>query len=278
MVRTYMSRAVKWRQNRCYSVAAYIVSILITFHLSLLTSTAQVGEHRSEFAVGVNGGYAMGTVGFQPKVPQKMHGGMTIGATFRYTSEKYFSSICAIVGEVNFTRMGWKESILTMEDQPVINYGTGLAEEYQRHVNYVQVPVFARMGWGRERRGLQVFVQAGPQLGFYLNESTESNFELGDPNLDDRTSLISSSLEHASNMYFMPVEKKFDYGIAGGLGVEFSHKKLGHFIVEGRYYYGLANVYGNTKRDYFSISNYSTIYIKMSYLMDISKTRNNKIK
>ena len=256
-------------------------SVLIIFlisHFPFLTSTAQVGEHRSEFAAGINGGYAMSTVGFQPKVPQDMHGGMTIGATLRYTSEKYFNSICAIVGEVNYTRMGWKESILTLEDQPVINGETGLAEEYQRHINYVQVPIFARLGWGRERRGLQAFVQAGPQLGFYLSESTEGNFDLNSPNLTDRTSLISSNLENASNMYFMPVENKFDYGIAVGLGFEFSHNKLGHFIVEGRYYYGLGNVYGNTKRDYFSISNYSTIYIKMSYLMDIAKTKNNKIK
>lgn len=255
------------------------VIISVIFPLSFNTSAlAQVGDHRSEFAVGINGGYAMSTVGFQSKVPQDMHGGMTAGVTLRYTSEKYFSTICAIVGEVNYTQMGWKESILTLEDQPVINYQTGLAEEYQRDISYVQVPIFARLGWGRERRGLQAFLQAGPQLGFYLNEKTKANFDLSDPNLEDRTSLVSSSLENASNMYFMPVENKFDYGIAVGLGVEFSHTKVGHFIVEGRYYYGLGNIYGSTKRDYFSISNFSTIYIKMSYLMDISRTKNNKVK
>jgi len=239
---------------------------------------AQVGDHRSEFAVGVNGGYVMSTVGFLPKVPQNMHGGMTIGMTLRYTSEKYFKSICAIVGEVNYTQMGWKESILTLDDEPVINYQTGLPEEYQRNINYIQVPIFARLGWGRERRGLQAFLQAGPQFGFCLGENTEANFDLNNPNLSDRTSLESSSVEDASNMYFMPVEKKFDYGIAVGIGAEFSHTKVGHFLVEGRYYYGLGNIYGSTKRDYFSISNYSTFYVKMSYLFDISKTKNTKIK
>ena len=76
----------------------------------------------------------------------------------------------------------------------------------------------------------------------------------------------------------MPLENTVDHGIAVGLGAEFSHTKVGHFLVEGRFYYGLGNVYGSTKRDYFSISNYSTIYIKMSYLFDISKTKNTKIK
>ena len=250
----------------------------IIYHLSSTHAVAQVGEHRDEFAVGVNGGYAMSTVGFKPEVPQNMHGGMTAGVTLRYTSEKYFNSICAIVGEVNYTQMGWKERILTIEDQPVINSETGLAEDYRRNIDYLQIPIFARLGWGRERRGLQAFVQAGPQLGFCIRESTEANFDLEHPNVESRTSLVSSNVENASNMYFMPVEKKFDYGIAFGLGVEFSHTKVGHFIIEGRYYYGLGNIYGSSKRDYFAISNHSTIYVKMSYLIDLSRTKNSKIK
>ena len=255
-----------------------LLIILITCHLSLITCMAQVGDHRSEFAVGVNGGYVMSTVGFLPKVPQDMHKGMTGGVTLRYTSEKYFNSICAIVAEVNYAQMGWKERILTLQDEPVINQETGQAEEYQRHLDYIQIPIFARLGWGRERRGLQAYVQAGPQIGFCIKESTEANFDLHNPNTWARTSLVSSSLENASNMYFMPVEKKFDYGIAVGVGAEFSHTKVGHFLLEGRYYYGLGNIYGSTKRDYFSISNYSTFYVKMSYLFDISKTKNTKIK
>ncbi len=254
------------------------LALLTALSLSLLTSTAQVGDHRSEFAVGVNGGYVMSSVGFLPKVPQDQHGGITFGATMRYTSEKYFSSVCAIVAEVNYAQMGWKESILTIEDEPVINEQTGLPEEYQRDINYIQIPVFARLGWGRERRGLQVYFQAGPQLGFYLKESTKANFDLNNPNTYQRTSLVSSSLTNASKMYFMPVENKLDYGIAAALGLEFSHSKVGHFLVEGRYYYGLGNIYGSTKRDYFAISNYAGIYIKMSYLIDINKSKNDKIK
>jgi len=253
--------------------------IFIIFHFSFITDAkAQVGDHRSEFAVGVNGGIVMSRIGFLPEVPQDMHKGKTGGISLRYTSEKYFSSICAIVAEVNYAQMGWKERILTLQDEPVINQETGLAEEYQRNLDYIQIPIFARLGWGRERRGLQGYVQAGPQLGFCIKESTEANFDLHNPNTLARTSLVSSSLKNASNMYFMPVEKKFDYGIAVGLGLEFSHTKVGHFLLEGRYYYGLGNIYGSTKRDYFSISNYGAIYVKMSYLMDISKSNNSKIK
>lgn len=239
--------------------------------MSATTVKAQIGEHRDEFAVGVSGGYIMSSINFQPEVTQRQLGGMIGGVTFRYTTEKYFSSVCAIVGEVNYAQIGWKQKILDLQDQPVINSVTGMAEEYQRRINYIQVPILARLGWGRERNGVQFFFQAGPQIGFFLNEKTEANYDLSQRNLSDRTSKVV-------NQETMPVENKFDYGITGGIGLEYSHPVIGHFMVEARYYYGLGNIYGNTKRDYFGRSNFSNIVIKASYLFDIAKTKNNKIK
>ena len=263
-----------WRQL----VAAVALTVVA------LPASAQVGEHRSELAVGVNGGYVMSNMGFVPKIPQGMHTGLTGGLSFRYTSEKYFSSICAIVGEENYAQIGWKEDILTPQDEPVINEATGLPEEYQCNINYIQVPVFARLGWGRERKGFQAFFQVGPQIGYYLSESSKANFDVDQPNLADRTSIVSSNyvrddgVKVGSGIYHMPVENKVDYGIVGGLGLEFSHPKVGHFLLEGRYYYGLGNIYGDSKRDYFGRSNYSNIVVKLSYLFDILKTNNPKIK
>ena len=66
--------------------------------------------------------------------------------------------------------------------------------------------------------------------------------------------------------------------MAGGLGLEFSNRHLGHFLLEGRYYYGLGNIYGNTKRDYFGRSNFSNIVVKFTYLFDIIRTKDTKIK
>lgn len=245
---------------------------------------AQVGEHRDELAVGLGGGYALSNVGFTPRVPQGLHGGMTGGLTIRYTSEKYFNSICAIVGEVNYTQAGWKESILTTDDEPVINSATGVAEAYQRTLNYIQVPVFARLGWGRERRGMQFFFQAGPQFGLYLSESDKANFDLDNPNIYERTSIVSSAyvnddgIQVGSGMYHKPVEHKFDYGITAGIGLEYSNPSIGHFIIDGRYYYGLADIYGNSKRDFFARSNVGNIIIKLTYMRDIRKSINPNIK
>ena len=241
-----------------------------------MSAAAQIGEYRNELAMGASAGVSMSSVGYVPKVPQGQQLGKIIGFTIRYTGEKYVNSICAVVAEVNFAQMGWKERIWDKDDQLVINQKTGVAEQYSRIVNYIQVPFFARLGWGRERRGFQGFFQAGPQLGYYLSEKTEANFDLDNPNIVDRVSLISRP--DYSNMYHMPVENKFDYGIAAGAGIEFSSRHVGHFMLEGRYYYGLGNIYGNSKRDYFAKSNYQGIVIKATYLFDIHKSNNPKIK
>lgn len=235
------------------------------------TAKAQVGEYRSELAFGAGGGIVMSTVGFMPEVPQQQHKGFIGGLAVRYTSEKYFSSICAVVAELNYAQVGWKEELLTPQDEPVINTVTGLPEEYQRNINYLQIPVFARLGWGRERKGLQAFVQAGPQVGIYLSENTKSNFSFDSRNKEKRTSPVVAQDT-------MAVERKFDYGIAAGVGVEYSHPRLGHLILEGRYYYGLGDIYGNSKRDYFGRSNLGTIVLKLTYLFDIARTNNPKIK
>ncbi len=247
---------------------------LFILSLSLLCTLAvkaQIGEYRNEFSIGVGGGYVMNSIGFLPEVPQSMHEGLVGGIAFRYTCEKYFSSICALSAEMNFAQLGWKESILNRDDAPVINAVTGLPEEYERTINYLQIPVFARLGWGRERKGFQFFFQAGPQVGVLLGESTRMNFEMNQRNAAERVSQVCAQDT-------MAVQRKFDYGIAAGLGLEYSHPSLGHFMIEGRYYYGLGDIFANSKRDYFGRSNNSTIYVKLTYLFDFKKTNNPKIK
>lgn len=233
---------------------------------SVMPSFAQIGDHRSDLYIGFGGGYIMSSVGFTPKVTQGTHGGMTFGLSMRYTCEKYFNTICSISAELNYARIGWKESILTTDDQPVINPLTGQAEAYQRDLNYIQLPVFAHLAWGREHKGMQFFFKAGPQFGFLLGESTKSNFNFADRNTADRSNQTCAQDT-------MSVENKFDYGIAAGLGIEYSIPRVGHFLLEGRYYYGLGNIYGDSKRDYFAKSNHSNIVVKLTYLFDLTHSR-----
>ena len=248
--------------------------LFLIAHFSFLISYPQVGEYRTDLAIGVNGGYMMSSVGFVPEVPQKQLGGMTGGLTIRYTCEKYFQSICAIVAEVNIAQTGWKENIMDIDNQPVYyvdDEARANPLSYERKMTYLQIPLMARLGWGRERKGLQGFFQVGPQMGLFMSESTSTNVVKGKPTQTERSSKVVAQDS-------MAVERKFDYGIAIGAGIEFSHPKAGHFIVEGRYYYGLGDIYKNSKSDYFGRSNFGQIVIKATYLFDLVRTKNDKIK
>ena len=268
MMAIYNKVSVKWHVR-----VRWLLSICLMALLPLVAS-AQVGEYRTDFAVGVNGGYVMNKISFVPDVPQKYMGGLTGGLTLRYTCEKYFKSICGVTAEVNFAQLGWKEEILDINDNPI--YYVDDTEKtnplfYERRITYVQIPLLARMGWGRERKGIQAFFQIGPQIGLFLSESTNTNILDGHGTQSYRSSLIVEQEK-------MPVENKLDYGIAGGAGVEFSNPKIGHILLEGRYYFGLGNIFGNTKQDYFGKSNHGSIIVKMTYLFDVIRTKNPKIK
>ena len=242
----------------------------ILFFVVLLScftaSKAQIGKHRNDLSVGVNGGFVMSRVNFMPAVTQSQYPGFTGGLSVKYVSEKYFNTICSIYGEINYSVIGWKENIRDVNRQPVINSVTSVAEEYQRNLGYIQVPIFAHLAWGREYKGAQFFLNLGPQFGFLISESTTTNFDFSQRNTTDRVNQTAAQDT-------LSVEHKFDYGIAAGLGVEYVVPKVGHFLLEGRYYYGLGNIFGDRKKDYFSRSNIGNIVIKLTYLFDITKTK-----
>ena len=238
--------------------------------LAPVVASAQVGEYRSDLAIGVNGGIVMNTVSFSPKIQQSMLIGPEVGLTVRYTCGKYFAMVCALQTEVNFSRQGWKE-------QPENGQYA-----YQRNMNYIHIPFMARLGFGRERKGAMGYIILGPQLGFCIGETDTRTGNWGDAinpyDPEGPTINVPQSPEGPWQQYNLGVEKKFEYGIVGGAGIEFSHPKVGHFALDGRYFFGLSDIFNNGKKDYFGRSANSSIVVKLSYFFDVKKTKNNKIK
>ncbi len=221
---------------------------------------AQVGESRNDFAIGISGGVAMSQVSFsQPTIPLLWKPGMTLGFTARYTCEKYFNVLCAIQTEVNFTQMGWKEDI-----QYIPKDGSS-PDTYVRNLSYVQVPLLARLAFGKEQRGAMGYLILGPQLGYCIGDSEKRTGKWDEETLYQRPN-------HVVAQYDLAVQKKFEYGITAGLGVEIN-SKIGHFLAEGRYYFSLSDIYNNGKADAFGRSAHTAIVAKISYLFDIIKTR-----
>lgn len=207
---------------------------------------AQLQDERHNFAIGVNGGVNVSSVSFEPRIKQSKLIGPSVGLTARYICEKYFKMICGAQLEVNFSQRGWDEYY---EDFPEL--------QYTRKMNYIEIPFLAHLAFGKDR-GLQFFIHAGPQVGFFIGDShTQSG------NWSDYSGITVE--QHTK-----PVENKFDYGITGGAGLEL-RTKAGHFLLEGRYYYALSDFYKSTKKDYFSRSAHGVIVAKLTYLFDLTK-------
>ncbi|MGN0233312.1 MAG: porin family protein [Bacteroidaceae bacterium] len=228
--------------------------ILVAILAICTAAHAQVGEARQDLSVGVNGGYVLNKVSFNPTIKQNFHTGTTFGLTLRYTCEKYFAALCALQAEVNYTGMGWKENIETSSDT------------YERQINYIQIPLLANLGFGRERGGAKGFILLGPQISFCINEKEKKGGEWSDENLSKRPNQIIEQ-------YSLNVQKKFEYGLTGGAGLDLSTRSGHHFLLEGRYYYALSDIFKNSKKDPFGRSANGAIIIKASYLFDIIKTK-----
>ena len=240
--------------------------LLLLFFIVPLWSNAQIGDHRNDLSIGLNAGLSMANVGFVPKVTQTMLPGYTAGLSLRYVCEKYFSTICSVFAELNYTQMGWREDIRDLNSAPVFNKTTGSYEKYDHILNYIQLPALAHLAWGNETKGVNFFIEAGPQFGYFITDKVNATFTKDNANIDDRAKKTIAQVD-------MAIENKFDYGIAAGIGVEYSVRGLGHFLLSGRYYYGLANIYGASKSDYFAKSNHNAIQVRLSYLIDLTKTK-----
>lgn len=208
---------------------------------------AQIGEPRNIFSVGGNLGVNINSASFTPTIKQGTLIGPNIGLSARYITEKYFAMICGAQIELNFAQRGWKEA-----------FEEGDMNSYSRTMNYVEIPFLAHLAFGKEGKGMQFFIHLGPQFAFLISDKEKFSKDFEPQHL-------------VTEQYGKKFDNKFDYGITGGLGVELKTKKAGNFLIEGRYYFGLADFYNNSKKDYFDRSAHSVISIKLSYLIDIIK-------
>lgn len=225
------------------------LTILFALALTALTAKAQVGDPRNMLSLGFNAGMGTSRVSFVPRIKQTTCLGPTFGVSLRHISEKYFFLICGTQIECNFARRGWTENI---ED--------GSGNEYTRIADYIEIPFLAYLGFGREIRGFQGHINLGPQIGLLIND--DEIYGGQEPwNTSKRPNNVTEQ-------YGKAIENKLDYGITASVGLEM-RTGAGNFGVEGRYYFGLGNIYGITKKDYFGRCANSTISVRLTYSFNL---------
>lgn len=196
----------------------------------------------SRVDLGARGGVTFSTVMFKPTIMGKLGMGYTAGLTFRYSEENHFG----LIAEVNLVQRGWAEKF---EDLPY---------KYQRILNYIEVPVMSHIYFGS--RG-KFFINAGPEIAYYIGDRISSNFDYHDPSGLEGF----SSKNRRTEQLTMKVSQKLDFGIVGGLGGEFSLNRHNSLTVEARVYYGIGNVMPSGRQDTFSLSNQLSVAVTAGY-------------
>ena len=216
---------------------AFILTALAT-----LLVTAQT-HYEGNIAVGGKAGVTMSRVNFNPTVRQVMLPGMSAGVMFRYIEEKNFG----LIAELNLTQRGWKEDL---EDS---------GYNYSHRFTCLELPVLTHIYFGNRR--VKGFFNLGPELNVIIGDGISSNFNYHEASTLDYFNTNTRHIEQLT----MDVKNRLDYGICGGAGMEVNLNAKHSLLLEGRFYYGLADVFSNHKTDVFSSSNSMTVMVTLGY-------------
>ena len=221
------------------------IYVLLTFILIATSISFAQKKIDKELWFGAKGGVTFSQLSIAPNIKQSMEMGILGGVSMRYIEERYFGLIL----ELNYAQKGWKEKF---EDNDA-------TYKYSRTLNYIELPFLAHVYFGK--KSFRFFVNLGPQIGLCLGEDTKSNFDL------DKMPKFETPRE--TTHYKMGVDKPFDYGLTGGVGCEVRIKNRHSILIEGRYYFGLADIFNNKSADYFSVSSNQSILASISYIYNI---------
>lgn len=215
-------------------------ALLLIFLCFLTVSGYAQNTFQREFAVGVSGGATFSSISFIPKVYQGQLMGYTGGLMLRWITENHLG----LQFEGNYVQQGWQEDF---PDYPDMGY------KYSRTGNYAEAVFLTHIYFGSNRA--RFYINAGPKVGYFINESTDSN--LGG---------VVPQPNRVNEQHDMPIENFFDWGLCGGPGFEL-RTGIGSFLLEGRYYYALGDIFGNSKADVFAKSSQQVMSVKLGYLI-----------
>lgn len=226
--------------------------LLIALAIIMLSVTPLVAQEREpRFMIGPTGGINLSAMIFSPKVYQGLKLGYDAGIIIRYDSGVLFPELEHITGglflEVDYSSRGWKEVPSKNRDLPA-EYDQ---YSYDRTLNFINVPIMTHLMFGKG--ALKFTVSLGSHFGYLLSESSQSNFP------EEKLPGVVVAQHN------MPVENKFAWGIGGGVGLEY-HKGRTVAGIRGSYVYGLGEIYGNMRSDYFGKSSEQIIATKLYFL------------
>jgi hypothetical protein len=224
--------------------------LFIALLVGVNTVFAQIESTRSEFYLGGGGGVNFSSMDFVPSIEQSQKMGIVGGVSLKYISEKHLG----LIAELNFVHKGWSETF-----DPESGFS------YSRTLNYLELPFMTHVYFGNK---IRFIFNAGPKLSFLLGEDQEMSSALA----DDLAARREANPDAPIGVQYgsMDEMKRLDYGVIGGLGMELK-TDMGDFDLEGRYYFGLADLFTSSRSEnaYFSRSAHRIIEAKLTWYFKI---------
>lgn len=214
---------------------------LLMLAVGALGASAQL-HYVSKVSIGAKAGVTLSRMEFTPGVKQKLVMGKTAGITFKYWEERNFG----FIAEINYEQRGWKENF---EEAPF---------SFERRLDYIQVPILTSIFFGG--RHVKGFFNAGPAAGYLLGSKAHANFDV-----NDVANIPDFPPNRMTDQLRLEPSKRFDYGICAGAGIEFIIGRRDIINLEGRYYFGIGNVFPDNRADAFQASRSSSILITVGY-------------
>jgi hypothetical protein len=224
-------------------VKRYIFVLILP--LFVLSVYGQKKDFVPGWNVGVGFGPTFSSVDFQPRVStsnkMQYHGGVAV----RYFSEKNLG----VIAELNYSQQGWEQSF---RDDPEF--------AHSHQLNYLELPIVTHIYFGNKVRFI---FNMGPKVSFLISDSEKMNQALA-----GYLSSGNISATMVTHQYYRLADKKIDYGLVAGMGLEFK-TGAGSFALEGRYTFGLGDIYNSKRSDVFSRAANRVISAKLTYYVKL---------
>lgn len=230
--------------RKCFALTVFFLTTI------LLINAQQNESFRNQFMIGVGAGPVFTEVDFEPRIAQTFSNGLSGGVSVKYISEKHLG----VLAELNFTQRGWQEDFSTSDNPEYL---------YSRTLSYVELPLLTHIYFGNKVRFI---LNIGPQISYMLVDKANMNDALADY-IED---VLTDNPDLPIGIQYKSIDNRFDYGLVGGLGIEFN-TAVGSFDLEGRYYFGLGDSFDNTRSSAsnFSRSAHRYIAAKLTYYFKV---------
>jgi len=237
-----------------------LIFLILLIALSSSLFAQRPERFRNDFYVGFGGGMHSSMVDFVPQVLQNQRLGIHGGVAAKFVSTELTDRgnvLAGIIAELNFSQRGWIEDF-DYERHPDFTFN--------RTLNYIDFPFMTHINAGRGN--VRFIFNAGPQISFLLGDnvsmsSTLAEYLADNTHITDRRTLVYR-LRYQSSA---PLTR-IDYGLIGGMGMQI-RTAGGHFDIEGRYYFGLGDIFESrrSRNAFFSRSAHRVIQVRVTYYM-----------